>query len=748
MSEYVDPFIGTEAIDLPAPEGIAATWFYIKAQIANNHPGATLPFAPVSVSAYSGGYPTGYGRYGPNTQGPPERIYETPCAYGAAHVQQSGTGFVKYFYNYLLTMPFRETPAVPRIDLNKTRPWKLVDQVAHAGYYRAGLAGISTTVELTVGPFAAAHRYSFGGLGSERRGLLVDLSHGGLASPRTRTRAGGIIAELRPDGGVEGSVVQYGIPWFFAVLPGVGATGASLWRAEAENPGREDILEDGWLAARELNGAESLALNDTVCKTTRAGVLWNVGDGTAGELFVGLSLDSVAAARSSAEEACRRGFNGLRSRAEDTWKKHFDRIRIEGGSRRTKRIFSTAFYHSSLKPARGERSNFLWKDGPEIWTGLATLWDQYKTQLPFLISVYPENALSLARSFRATAKALGRFPNALICTTQLADFENQSRCISVVTLYDIYRRLEVSGRIDVAEWGDILESMSGAVERQAGAVQPGSAVPGYSHLLDVSYAAGCVCKMATELGRGDCADAMAPHLDLWRDAFDEKTGMMREGEYYEAAGTHYSFRLIHDMPSRIELCGGPERFKERLDRFFGFGMSPTEQVGGPSGTMTQKIGKELGRFDGLNNEVMLETPFAYHYVGKPDRTSEIIHAIQTYQFSDTPGGIPGNDDSGALSSWYLWNAVGLFPVPGQDLFFVSRPLFDTITFGDFTIEVRRHDGDDSPQIYLESIELNGEKLSRTFVTSREVFQGGTLRIALSSEPGRLEIQERPPVLVR
>ena len=102
--DYVDPFIGTEATDLPDPKGIAATWFYLKAQIGNTHPGACLPFSPVSACPYSGAYDTGYGRYGKNSHGAPPVIYDKKGAFGVTHVHHSGVGYIGTFYNYFLTI--------------------------------------------------------------------------------------------------------------------------------------------------------------------------------------------------------------------------------------------------------------------------------------------------------------------------------------------------------------------------------------------------------------------------------------------------------------------------------------------------------------------------------------------------------------------------------------------------------------------------------------------------------------------
>lgn len=753
MNHSVDPFIGSEAIDLPAPAGIAATWFYIKAQIANTHPGPSLPFAPVSATAYSGGYPTGYGRYDVNTDGEPHRIYEEARAYGATHMQQSGTGFVRSFYNYLLTIPFRGPAAVPQVDLERSKPHLIVDEEATPGYYSAVFPAMDARMELTVGDHAVAHRYTFGSAGpagASSCGALVDVSHGGLVSHKARSRAARVEIRVGHDSrqdvhNVHGVFVQQGVAWFFSIVARVADLAAEpvLWSVDSEPPGGAPVRPDGWLSVDAAERLKQIALSGTECATTRAGVLWNASQGSGIDLFVGLSVDSPDRATEYSCTAADAGFERLRAEAARRWDESLGRARIRGGDGATRKVFRTAWYHASLKPAKGEPANFIWREGPPLWTELATMWDQYKTQLPFLMTFHPEHITSLARSLLATAHSLGCIPNAVVHSSDLSSFENQSRNLGVVALYDAYRHESVRGEADIAAWLGILETMAGEVEREARAVGSGAGTQGYSHLLDVSYAAECVRKLSSELGRDDLAGRMGPIAGRWKLAFDGSTGMMNEGDYYEGGNVNYSFRLLHDMSARIEMCGGRAGFQKRLDSFFGYGAEPVRQIG--SG-MTQKQGIDLGRFDGLNNEVMLETPFAYHYIGAPDRASEIVHAIQTYQWSDSRGGIPGNDDSGALSSWYVWNAIGLYPVPGQDIFFISCPLFDRVDLSpcSLTIEVVRSEASDSsPAIYLESIDLNGEALHRSFLTIGEVLRGGTLQLYLSAESGRFRVSRLP-----
>lgn len=143
----------------------------------------------------------------------------------------------------------------------------------------------------------------------------------------------------------------------------------------------------------------------------------------------------------------------------------------------------------------------------------------------------------------------------------------------------------------------------------------------------------------------------------------------------------------------------------------------------------------------------MEAPWSYHYAGRPDRTAEVVHAALTWQFGTGPGGLPGNDDSGGLSSWYVWASLGLFPIAGQSLFLVNAPAFAraTIHVGDrdFVIETRGHretsissDGLDRvpPPQYVQSARLNGKPLDVTHLRASDVHAGGRLHLELGPEP--------------
>ena len=236
------------------------------------------------------------------------------------------------------------------------------------------------------------------------------------------------------------------------------------------------------------------------------------------------------------------------------------------------------------------------------------------------------------------------------------------------------------------------------------------------------------------------------------NAFDPATGLLKESTFYEGGKWNYSFRLVHDMAARIALAGGDEAFVGLLDQFFGFGAEAVTQPGVRPGIEEMARGYALNRFEGLNNEPDMEAPWAYQYAGRPDRTADVVHAVVHNQFGTGRGGLPGNDDSGGLSSWYVWATLGLFPVAGQNLFLINAPAWreSRIEVGGsaMTIEtlgfVEPEPG--GPAQYVQSVQFDGAPLERTWLTGTELHRGGRLR--RRARPGPWPLGDRCPPSVR
>jgi len=180
----------------------------------------------------------------------------------------------------------------------------------------------------------------------------------------------------------------------------------------------------------------------------------------------------------------------------------------------------------------------------------------------------------------------------------------------------------------------------------------------------------------------------------------------------------------------------------------------------PGGNASTLLGGNGGRFGGGGGggrDSFTISPAVGGNGGLPDaercaqdRTAQVVHSALTWQFGTGAGGLPGNDDSGGLSSWYVWASLGLFPVAGQNLFLVNAPSFaeSELRLGDGELRIETtgfvEPERDGPPQYVQSATFNGVPLDRTWLRGDDVHRGGRLRIELGPEPSAWGRDGRPP----
>ena len=181
------------------------------------------------------------------------------------------------------------------------------------------------------------------------------------------------------------------------------------------------------------------------------------------------------------------------------------------------------------------------------------------------------------------------------------------------------------------------------------------------------------------------------------------------------------------MTKRIVLAGGNDRFNQMLDDFFTIGYDGPE-------TAEVRPTRE-GYFEAMNNESDMETPATYLWCGRADRFAEVSDLIRRFQFTDGEGGAPGNVDSGALSSWYVWSCLGLYPLTGTQYYLLGSPSVAKaeidLTQGTLQIETVR----ESPTaIYPTGYVFNGRSFREPWLPVAELERGGTLVFQLADQP--------------
>ncbi len=671
--KYVNVFQGCGEIDLPKPEGIAAKWFFIKAGCGNTSPGACLPFSAMSVAPFSGGYPTGYGDHCPNSHSRPLHFEQGKGLLGFAHLQQSGTGAIGYYYNYAVVTPkYANSPerVIPQ------------NEEAQPGYYSAVLGDIKC--ELTVTPRLALHRYTFGSSGGS---VEIDFDNNGL-NITGKKRAPVTFVEVRAESGntVTATAEIEGVKLYFAVC--------------ADSP----LSVDSKKAVLNLKEGEHTA-----------------------EITVSISLRSTQ--RALADLVGAPGFDCARKNAYDAWNKALSAIQIEAYDDKTAEIFYSNLYHSLIKPVDRGGESFIYDGDGAFMVDLNTLWDMYKTALPLILMLYRDTSEKIVETLLLVGEKLGRIPNSLGVSDEYKQPTEQARMLGAYVLLTAYR---YGISVDVERMLSVITDDLFAENKRDFTVE--GRCRSHTWMLDMADACANAADVARENGLMQVYEKLRPFAAQWVKAYSAETGLLDEiSIYYEGTLYNYSFRQMVEMDRRIELAGGKERFAELLDRFFGFGAPDTVQPTDPFNSKPVEQGMKLGRFEGFNNESDTEAPFSYIYAGRHDRTCEIIRAGTKYMFTTGRGGIPGNNDSGALSSYYVLAALGIFPVAGQDLFLIGSPFVKSAKMSlssgkTLEISVQAESADD---IYVKSVKFNSRELADYRLPAHELMNGGRLEFVMS-----------------
>lgn len=672
--KHVNVFQGTGEINLPKPENIAAKWFFIKAGCGNTSPAAVLPFSAMSVSPFTGGYPTGYTDHLPNSHSRPPHFPDGQKLVGFTHLQQSGTGAIGYYYNYALTVPKYDTSPFRR---------DFYEEKAQPGYYSCKTEDI--LCELTVDKKTAFHRYTFGSLGGKTE---IDFSNNGLLmTDRKREKVFDLETEKVDDNTVFASATIEGIKIFFA----------------ARGNGEVELCDNkAVFTVPEKQALICVSISFTDCETALQNIPTCVD------------------------------FDRIKKIASDEWNKHLGLIHAEFSDNRLYEIFYSNLYHSLIKPSDWFGESFVYEKGKAFMTDFATLWDMYKTALPLIFITDKKTSEDICETLLSLGETLGNIPNSFGITDSFNIESSQARTLGVYALITAYR---YGIHVDVNRMLKVIETDIFADNKKDFTVD--GRCKSHTFMLDMSDACALTAEIAKEVGDTRLYELLMPLSLQWKKVYSSETGLLKDDcEYYEGTHYNYSFRQMCDMEERIRIAGGKEKFVKLLDDFFGYGKPDTVQPTNPLDSTPVNEGMKLGRFEGFNNESDTETPFSYIYADRHDRTCEILRYGMRSMFTTDRGGIPGNNDSGALSSYYVFAALGLFPVAGQNVFLIGSPFVDSakIALSSGKTLLITVNGNSKENIYVKSVFFNGCEIENFKIAADRLLNGGEIVFNMSDKP--------------
>lgn len=464
-----------------------------------------------------------------------------------------------------------------------------------------------------------------------------------------------------------------------------------------------------------------------------------------------------------------KSFDTVRDETLTSWNELLGRVELDPDTpAEYRRMFYTALYHTMLMPVDRCGENPLWIDPVPYYDDFYAIWDTYRSSFPLIPLIDPRRTADMVNSLINIGKRDGYMPDA---RSGNANGRTQGGSNAEVVIADAY----VKG-VEGIDYAAGLEAMLKDAEVPPGGNEEAEGRGGLREYVELGYIPYGIARarnrtveyslcdfaiyqVAKGLGRTDVADRYLRQSEywknLWRDDYchdgiygfimprdaggrwlDELpygrskvrrptfryTPVTFEGPwytpwwnmfFYEASSWEYSLSIPHDVDGLIEKCGGPETFEKRLDRFF-----------------------DKGYFN-VNNEPSFLSPCLYHWIGRPDRSGERVGEIIASNYSDTPRGLPGNDDSGAMSSWLAFHMAGLYPNAGHDYYLIHTPLLKSVTFRlangkSFTIKAP---GLSEKNRYIRSARLNGRDYPLSTISHRDIMAGGTLELIMDGKPG-------------
>jgi predicted alpha-1,2-mannosidase len=279
--------------------------------------------------------------------------------------------------------------------------------------------------------------------------------------------------------------------------------------------------------------------------------------------------------------------------------------------------------------------------------------------------------------------------------------------------------------------------------------------------LEYAYNDFTIARMAEAMGKDDIAKTYYQRAQSYENLFDPSVGFMRGknsqgvwnpdfdaedaklmGPFTEGNSFQYTFYVPHDVTKLIDLIGGDNAFEDRLDLLFNKELSH-EKI-----KEHEDIAGLIGQY-AHGNEPSHHIAYLYNYAGKPWRTQERIRQIMDTLSSDQPDGLAGNDDVGQMSAWYVFSAMGFYPVaPGDLSYAIGAPQLPEISLNlasgkKFTVKANKLSKKNK---FIKSARLNGKLLNRSYITHDDIINGGSLTFVMSSMPNKqwgIETKNRP-----
>ncbi len=715
---YVNPFIGT-------------------AGHGHTFPGAAYPFGMVQLSPDTGlegwDWCSGY-------------HYSDNSIIGFSHTHLSGTG--RSDLMDVMLMPFvgdvklqagtKENP-----DCGYRSRFSHDEEWASPGYYKVNLKDYNIMAELTVSPRCGIHRYTFPeNINSH---IILDLSHHFSTDSVIYTSL-----EVINNNTITGQRKTKG--W--------GEPGEKYWSnqqvffaMQVSKPFQSVnvVTDDMIIEDRKAEGKNIKALLNFETKQNEKVLI-----------KVGISAVSIEnALKNLSNEIPDWNFDKVLATTQAEWRSKLSTIAISAPEE-TKNIFYTSLYHSLLAP-------YLYNDVNSEYLGsdkkihvakdfsnytVMSLWDTFRAQNPLLTLITPDKTNDIINSMLAQYDEYGLLPVWSL-------WSSETNCMigyhSIPVIADAYfkgiRGYDVEKVYEAMKTSAMQDEFGVKELKQYGYIPYDKYNKSVSTSLEYCYDDWCIAQIAKDLKKDEDYKYFMKRAAIYKTYFDKEYKLMNgfsskgkfrrpfdpfyssygECDWVEGNSWQYSFFAPHDVEGLIALYGNKNTFAEALDKLFSM---PTNMSGHD---VPIDITGLIGQY-AHGNEPSHHVAYLYNYAGQPHKTQERVHEIMTTLYTAQPDGLCGNEDCGQMSAWYVYSAMGFYPVnPAGGIYVFGKPMLDKteLKIGANTFSIEAHNLS-KENIYIQSIKLNGEKYNKLYITHQDIIKGGKLEFEMGAQPSTNE----------
>lgn len=686
----------------------------------NTYPGAQVPFGMVQLSPDNGlpGWDRISGYYYPDS---------TIAGFSHTHLSGTGAGDLYDISFMPVTNPYK-TGAEP---LGIYSSFSHNDESASAGYYRVLLKDYNINVELTATERCGIQRYTFPEAESS---IFLNLK---------KAMNWDFTADSHIEVVDSCTIRGYRHSWGWSPKQYI------YFQTRFSRPFDAFQLDTTAITTKDKGriGTAAIARFDFKTKQNEEILVTTALSGTSME----------AAARNLEAEAPKDDFDFYMMQAQENWTKELAKIEVTSDDADKKTIFYTAMYHAMLAPTiySDVDGSYFGPDGQvhqaEGWTNYSTfsLWDTYRASHPLFTYLQPERVSDMIQCFLHFYEQNGALPLWNLYGWETDMMIGYHAVPVIVDAYlkgigdfDPVKALEAcvttANRDDYRSIGFYKEKGYVACDQENWSM---------SKTMEYAYDDYCIARMAEAMGEKEIADEFYRRSQNYRNVFNPETSFMQprdskgnfipnyDPEAYiedicESNGWQYYWSVAHDIDGLIELTGGEARFAERLDSMFTYETADKSKLPIFSTGM-------IGQY-AHGNEPGHHVIYLYNRVKQPWKTQQYAAQVMHTLYKNTPDGICGNEDCGQMSSWYVFSAMGFYPVdPISGQYEIGSPIFPEVKMylaNGKTFVVRAENVSDE-NIYIQSVTVNGQPYNKSYITHEMIMQGDTIHFVMGNKPG-------------